>query len=151
MPDDIDELITLADQLARRVRETDLYKAFTSAKTAFDADPKANDLVQAYQKEATDLHRREQEMLPVEPAQKRRVKEMEDAISMHQVCLRYLAAQTHFSRLLMALHDHIDAALFPNDGEAETGGAPSGPVAAGAAGAKKKPEPPREPSRIIIP
>lgn len=104
------EIITAAAELGKRVAAHPRCKAFLDAANAVSADATAQGLLREYQTQLGRIRQREAAGEPIEPADKRAVQSAQERVAGNALLRAMLAAQADYLELVTQVHQAIDRA-----------------------------------------
>jgi cell fate (sporulation/competence/biofilm development) regulator YlbF (YheA/YmcA/DUF963 family) len=86
-------------------------QAMHAAQRSVHADQAAQALLKQYQEHAAAIRRREAEGKPIEPADKRKLAELESGMAGNEALKRMMRAQADYLDLMNQVHETMDGAL----------------------------------------
>lgn len=107
----MEELISMAQQLGKKLAAHERTAKLKAAQQAINDDPQANQLVQEYQKQVDKIQKLEQETKPIEPEDKRRLAELESQIGTHPMFADLTRRQADFVEMMQKVKQAIDNEL----------------------------------------
>lgn len=107
----MDELISMAQQLGKKLAAHERTAKLKAAQKAINDDPAASQLVQEYQKQVEKIHKLEQEVKPVEPEDKRLLAELEGKIGTNALFADLTRYQADFVEMMQKVKQAIDNEL----------------------------------------
>ncbi len=107
----MEELISMAQQLGKKLAAHERTAKLKDAQKAINDDPQASQLVQEYQKQVEKIHKLEQEVKPIEPEDKQRLAELETQISTNALITELTRRQADFVEMMQKVKQTIDNEL----------------------------------------
>jgi len=107
----MEELISMAQQLGKKLAAHERTAKLKAAQKALNNDPDASQLVQDYQKQVDKIHKLEQEVKPIEPEDKRLLAELEGKIAANAMFADLTRRQADFVEMMQKVKQAIDNEL----------------------------------------
>ena len=105
------ELITMAQQLGKKLAAHERTAALKTAQKNLNEDPQASQLVQDYQKQVEKIQQLERDVMPIEPEDKRLLAELETQISTNALFSELTRRQADFVEMMQKVKQSIDNEL----------------------------------------
>lgn len=105
------EIIKLAEELGKKIKEDKITKALFAAQEAYEKDDNINRLYTEYtvqQKALTMEFAKEEQDEQFVAAIEKRIRELTDKISSHPVYIAYLEAENDYNDLMQLVNDEIN-------------------------------------------
>ena len=117
MNDGYEEVLKLAAQLGEAIRRHQRYVKLRETDERVRSDKSATDALDAYNKAAEELSRKERSGQPVEVEDKRRLRALQETVAGNASVKAFMAAQADYAELMSKMNDAIYRAI-----AAEAGG-----------------------------
>ena len=101
------DIISKAEELGRLIAGSPAGKAVVKARAELDADQRAAELMQDYQKQARKIAELEAQGKPVEPQDKRALAGLQQQVASHPSLKGWMKAQADFSQLMGKVNQAI--------------------------------------------
>jgi len=119
----VDEVLARADALAEAIRESDRFVAMRRVEGEVSADEEARRLLTDLQAVRESIAKKEAELKPIEPDEKRRLAELEAAWEANETVGRLQEVQAAFLEMMEQVNRKIHGALQGESDAAEGEGA----------------------------
>lgn len=107
----MEQLLELARRLGRQIAAHERTVLLKKAQEAADQDPQATELVKAYHAHMEKIHKLEEARQPVEVADKHRLQDLEQQISMNPALKDLSRRQVDFVEMMRKVKQSIDGEL----------------------------------------
>jgi len=114
-----DKVTEQAKRLGELIRTHPRYVTLRAGDEAVRADKTATDALEAYNKAATEIARREAATEPVEVAEKRELQRLHNAVAANETIKAFTLAQADYAELMRRMNDTIFRAISQGEQEAE--------------------------------
>ncbi|MBE3070667.1 MAG: YlbF family regulator [Planctomycetes bacterium] len=111
MADPLDEILEQATRLGGLIRRHPRFARLRQADDAVRADPAATSAMEAYNKAAGAIARKERAGQPVEVEEKRSVQRLHEAVAGNERIKGFMAAQADYAELMRRMNDTIFEAI----------------------------------------
>jgi len=111
MDGDFEEILGLARQLGEAMRRHPRYARLRETDAGVRADTSATDALAAFNKAAADLQRKERQMQPIEPDEKRAIDRLRQVVAANEAVKAFLRAQADYAELMKRMNDAIYQAI----------------------------------------
>ena len=109
----VDEIMRRAEDLGRAIREHSRYNRLLEADAAIRADKEATEALDAYNKAAVEIAKKEEALQPVEPEEKRELDRLMQAVAASETVKSFMKAQTDYAELMRRMNEAIYGQLAP--------------------------------------
>lgn len=113
-----DEILSLARQLGEAISRHPRYVKLREADERVRSDKSATDALDAYNKAAEELSRKERSGRPIEVEDKRRLRSLQETVAANEAIKAFMVSQADYAELMHKMNDAIYRAI-----AAEAGGA----------------------------
>jgi len=120
-----DEITEQARRLGELIRKHPRYVKLRETDAAIRADTAATEALEAYNKAAAEIARKEAATEPVEVAEKRQLQRLHDAVAGNETIKAFTLAQADYAELMRRMNDTIFRAVAGG----EEGAGPAEPAA----------------------
>ncbi len=114
-----DEITEQAKRLGELIRTHPRYVMLRASDEAVRADKTATDALEAYNKAAAEIARKEAATEPVEVAEKRQLQRLHNAVAANETIKAFTLAQADYAELMRRMNDTIFRAISQGEQEAE--------------------------------
>ena len=121
MNGNFDEVLSLARQLGEAISRHPRYVKLRETDERVRADKAATDALDAYNKAAEELGRKEQAGRPIEVEDKRRLRSLQETVAANETVKSFMVTQADYAEMMRKMNDAIYRAISGDDGS-ETGG-----------------------------
>jgi cell fate (sporulation/competence/biofilm development) regulator YlbF (YheA/YmcA/DUF963 family) len=111
MNDNFDEILSLARQLGEAISRHPRYVKLREADERVRADKAATDALDAYNKAAEELGRKEQAGRPIEVEDKRRLRGLQETVAANEAVKSFMVAQADYAEVMRKMNDAIYQAI----------------------------------------
>jgi cell fate (sporulation/competence/biofilm development) regulator YlbF (YheA/YmcA/DUF963 family) len=111
MNDGYEEVLKLAAQLGEAIRRHQRYVKLRETDERVRSDKSATDALEAYNKAAEDIARKERSGQPVEVEDKRRLRSLQETVAGNASVKAFMAAQADYAELMSKMNDAIYQAI----------------------------------------
>jgi cell fate (sporulation/competence/biofilm development) regulator YlbF (YheA/YmcA/DUF963 family) len=122
MNDNFDEILSLARQLGEAISRHPRYVKLREADERVRADKAATDALDAYNKAAEELGRKEQAGRPIEVEDKRRLRGLQETVAANEAVKSFMVAQADYAEVMRKMNDAIYQAISGEEGSEAGGG-----------------------------
>ena len=119
MNDHFEEILSLARQLGEAISRHPRYVKLREADERVRADKSATDALDAYNKAAEELGRKEQSGRPIEVEDKRRLRSLQETVAANETVKAFMVSQADYAEMMRKMNDAIYHAI---SGEQEPAG-----------------------------
>ena len=119
MNSDFDEILSLARQLGEAISRHPRYVKLRETDERVRADKAATDALDAYNKAAEELGRKEQAGRPIEVEDKRRLRSLQETVAANETVKAFMVSQADYAEMMRKMNDAIYQAI---SGEQEPAG-----------------------------
>ena len=116
---EIDEVLEQAKRLGELIRTHPRYVTLRESDAAIRADKAATDALEAYNKAATEIARKEAATQPVEVAEKQELQRLHGAVAANETIKTFTLAQADYAELMRRMNDAIFRAIAGDQEQAE--------------------------------
>ena len=116
MNDGYEEVLKLAAQLGEAIRRHQRYVKLRETDERVRGDKSATDALDAYNKAAEELSRKERSGQPVEVEDKRRLRALQETVAGNASVKAFMAAQADYAELMRKMNDAIYQAIAAEEG-----------------------------------
>ena len=127
MNSDFDEILSLARQLGEAISRHPRYTKLREADDRVRADKTATDALDAYNKAAEELGRKEQAGRPIEVEDKRRLRGLQETVAGNETVKAFMVSQADYAEVMRKMNDAIYQAISGEEG-GEAGGQGGGVI-----------------------
>jgi cell fate (sporulation/competence/biofilm development) regulator YlbF (YheA/YmcA/DUF963 family) len=113
----MDEVIEIAGRLAEAIARNERYAALRSAEKAVQDDADARSLLEAFNEKTMAIVKKEQEMKPVEPSEKREIAALKERIASNETLQALSKAQVDYSEMMNRVNRILFEKLEPKPPE----------------------------------
>jgi cell fate (sporulation/competence/biofilm development) regulator YlbF (YheA/YmcA/DUF963 family) len=117
MNDGYEEVLKLAAQLGEAIRRHQRYVKLRETDERVRGDKSATDALDAYNKAAEELSRKERSGRPIEVEDKRRLRSLQETVAANEAIKAFMVSQADYAELMRKMNDAIYHAI-----AAEAGG-----------------------------
>ncbi len=103
----MDKVLKAANELGLMIKETDVYRAFTAASTAVEADEEGSKLLQEYSRVAEELQRKEDSGVPIEVFEKEQFQKLVEAVQESDLLVKFLESRNRYIEFLALVQNAI--------------------------------------------
>ncbi|MCX5656020.1 MAG: YlbF family regulator [Planctomycetota bacterium] len=114
-----DEILSLARQLGEAISRHPRYAKLREADERVRGDKSATDALDAYNKAAEELSRKERSGRPIEVEDKRRLRSLQETVAANEAVKAFMVSQADYAELMRKMNDAIYQAI---SGEQEPAG-----------------------------
>jgi len=114
-----DEILEQAKRLGELIRTNPRYVTLRAGDEAVRADKTATDALEAYNKAAAEIARKEAATEPVEVAEKRELQRLHNAVAANETIKAFTLAQADYAELMRRMNDTIFRAIAQGEPQAE--------------------------------
>ena len=114
-----DEILEQAKRLGELIRTHPRYVMLRASDEAVRADKAATDALEAYNKAAAEIARKEVATEPVEVAEKRELQRLHNAVAANETIKAFTLAQADYAELMRRMNDTIFRAISQGEPQAE--------------------------------
>jgi len=114
-----DEILEQAKRLGELIRTHPRYVKLRETDAAVRADKAATDALEAYNKAAAEIARKEAATEPVEVAEKRELRRLHNAVAANETIKAFTLAQADYAELMRRMNDTIFRAISQGEPQAE--------------------------------
>jgi cell fate (sporulation/competence/biofilm development) regulator YlbF (YheA/YmcA/DUF963 family) len=111
MADALDAILEEARRLGDLIRSHPRYMKLREADARVRADKSATDALEAYNRAATGIARKEQAAQPVEVGEKRALERLHNAVASNATVKAFAVAQADYAELMRKMNDAIFGAI----------------------------------------
>jgi cell fate (sporulation/competence/biofilm development) regulator YlbF (YheA/YmcA/DUF963 family) len=111
MDDNFDEVLGLAQQLGEAIRRHPRYVGLREADARVRQDKSATEALDAYNKAAADLGRKEREGKPIDVEDKRRLQKLHEAVAANETVKSFMRTHADYAELMRKMNDAIMQAI----------------------------------------
>ena len=104
----MDEILELATTLGKRIAADPRAKRMAEARTAFNRDPEASQLLSDYNQAQQRVHELEIQGKPVEPDDKRKLADLHAKVTDSDTVKELMKAQMDYAALMSSVSQRID-------------------------------------------
>ena len=115
----VDEVLEQAKRLGELIRTHPRYVMLRASDEAVRADKAATDALEAYNKAAAEIARKEVATEPVEVAEKRELQRLHNAVAANETIKAFTLAQADYAELMRRMNDTIFRAISQGEPQAE--------------------------------
>jgi len=116
-----DEVLSLAHQLGEAISRHPRYVKLREADVRVRADKTATDALDAYNRAAEELGRKEQSGRPIEVEDKRRLRSLQETVAANETVKAFMVSQADYAEMMRKMNDAIYHAISGEDAH-EPGG-----------------------------
>jgi cell fate (sporulation/competence/biofilm development) regulator YlbF (YheA/YmcA/DUF963 family) len=116
-----DEVLSLARQLGEAISRHPRYVKLREADDRVRADKTATDALDAYNRAAEELGRKEQSGRPIEVEDKRRLRSLQETVAANETVKAFMVSQADYAEMMRKMNDAIYQAISGHDAS-EAGG-----------------------------
>ena len=109
--DNLEEIMQRAGTLGEAIRRHPRYVALREADDRVRADTVATEALEAYNKAAADIARKERFAQPVEVEDKRRLERLQQVVVSNEAIKAFMRAQADYAELMRKMNDAIFRSL----------------------------------------
>lgn len=124
MADNLEEVLGLATALGQALRRHPRYTLLREADTRVRADKPATEALDAYNRAASTIGRKERAGQPVNVDEKRNLERLHQTVAANETIKAFMRAHADFAELMRRMNDTIHNAM----GEPEEAEAPAAPA-----------------------
>jgi cell fate (sporulation/competence/biofilm development) regulator YlbF (YheA/YmcA/DUF963 family) len=107
----VDDILEIAEKLASSIRSNPRFKNLREAEKAVDADEPTRRLLAEYNEITLAIIRKEEEMKPIEPAEKRKLVDLKEKVVANNLLQGLSRAQADFSEMMNKVNRTLQARL----------------------------------------
>ena len=107
----MDEIVKLADQLGKRIAESERFVNLRQAENAVENDPEAGDLLKKADAHKARLASLEAARKPIEPEDKREMQRLTEAMTNNEKLHALLRAQADYIEMMSKVNEAIRSRL----------------------------------------
>lgn len=111
----MDEILDLAGKLGQAIARDARYKAVVEMEKQIAKDEPTRTLLAEYTAQQRKIAELEENMKPIEPADKRRLQELHERVAGNALVKRFSMAQFEYASLMRQVDEAIQSELAPND------------------------------------
>ena len=115
MAEPMEEILKLAGDLGQAIRRHPRYATLRAADARVRADTSATDALDAYNKAATEIARKERAGQPIEVEDKHRLERLHQVVAANDTIKAFMAAQADYAELMRKMNDAIFRAITAAD------------------------------------
>ena len=119
MDENFDDILKLAGQLGEAIRRQPRYVKLREADSRVRADKAATDALDAYNKAAAALGRKEQQGQPIEVEEKRSIERLHQAVAANETIKAFMRTHADYAELMRRMNNAILEAIGAEGGEAK--------------------------------
>jgi cell fate (sporulation/competence/biofilm development) regulator YlbF (YheA/YmcA/DUF963 family) len=119
MNDNFEEILSLARQLGTAISRHPRYAKLREADERVRGEKSATDALDAYNKAAEELSRKERSGRPIEVEDKRRLRSLQETVAANEAVKAFMVSQADYAELMRKMNDAIYQAI---SGEQEPAG-----------------------------
>jgi len=121
MNGNFEEILSLARQLGEAISRHPRYVKLREADERVRGDKSATDALDAYNKAAEELGRKEQAGLPIEVEDKRRLRSLQETVAANEAVKAFMVSQADYAEMMRKMNDAIYHAISGEQGLAAEG------------------------------
>ena len=103
----MEEIIKKANELGLMIKGTDLAARLDELSSKLNADNEAKTLLDGYIKVMQEFEEKENQGKPIEVNEKKQIQEMSEKVSQNQLIKEFIATQSYFVEMMMAIQSAI--------------------------------------------
>jgi cell fate (sporulation/competence/biofilm development) regulator YlbF (YheA/YmcA/DUF963 family) len=111
MDDNLEEVMHLARQLGEAIRRHPRYVGLREADARVRQDKSATEALDAYNKAAADLGRKEREGKPIDVEDKRRLQRLHESVAANETVKAFMRTHADYAELMRRMNDAILQAI----------------------------------------
>jgi len=111
MDDNFDEVLGLAQKLGEAIRRHPRYVKLREADARVRADKSATEALDAYNKAAADLGRKERQGQPIDVEDKRRLQRLHESVAANETVKSFMRTHADYAELMRRMNDAILEAI----------------------------------------
>jgi len=119
MDDTFEDILQRAAELGKAIRRHPRYVTLREADARVRADKAATDALDAYNKAAADLHRKEMSGQPVEVEEKRAMERLHAAVAANETIKSFMRTHADYAELMRRMNNAILEAIGMDEPEAK--------------------------------
>ena len=119
MDDTFEEILQRAAELGKAIRRHPRYVKLREADSRVRADKAATDALDAYNKAAAALGRKEQSGQPIEVEEKRSIERLHQAVAANETIKAFMRTHADYAELMRRMNNAILEAIGAEGGEAK--------------------------------
>jgi len=119
MNGNFEEILSLARRLGEAISRHPRYIKLREADERVRADKAATDALDAYNKAAEEIARKEHAGRPIEVEEKRRLRSLQEAVAANETVKAFMVSQADYAEMMRKMNDAIYQAI---SGEQEAAG-----------------------------
>jgi len=116
MNDGYEEVLKLAAQLGAAIRRHQRYVKLRETDERVRGDKSATDALDAYNKAAEELSRKERSGRPIEVEDKRRLRSLQETVAANEAIKAFMVSQADYAELMRKMNDAIYQAIAAEEG-----------------------------------
>jgi cell fate (sporulation/competence/biofilm development) regulator YlbF (YheA/YmcA/DUF963 family) len=125
MEENFDHILELAGKLGEAIRQHPRYIKLRQADVQVRADKAATEALEAYNKTAGELSRKERAGQPIEVDEKRRLQQLHERVAGNATVKSFMRTHADYAELMRKMNDAIMHAIAGDEGPEEGEGAKS--------------------------
>ena len=111
MEDNLEEVMHLARQLGEAIRRHPRYVKLRESDARVRQDKSATEALDAYNKAAADLSRKERQGQPIEVEDKRRLQRLHESVAANETVKAFMRTHADYAELMRRMNDAILQAI----------------------------------------
>ena len=111
MPDAMDEIMQMAGSLGQAIRRHPRYTVLREADACVRADKAATEALEAYNKTAAEMARKERQGRPIEVEDKRNLQRLHETVVANETIKAFMRTQADYAELMRKMNDAIFRAI----------------------------------------
>jgi cell fate (sporulation/competence/biofilm development) regulator YlbF (YheA/YmcA/DUF963 family) len=111
MTNNFDEVLSLARQLGEAISRHPRYVKLREADERVRGDKSATDALDAYNKAAEELSRKERSGRPIEVEDKRRLRSLQESVAANETVKAFMVSQADYAEMMRKMNDAIYQAI----------------------------------------
>jgi cell fate (sporulation/competence/biofilm development) regulator YlbF (YheA/YmcA/DUF963 family) len=105
----MDDILIKAEELGKRIRETDLYRVYVRMVDEMGADPDASKLLDDFNRLSGEIHVRQERGDGIEQFETDELEHLKSLVTGNEKILRYLLARQDYLDLLVGIQQELGA------------------------------------------
>ena len=122
MQENFDHILELAGKLGEAIRRHPRYIKLREADSRVRADKSATEALDAYNKTAGELSKKERMGQPIEVDEKRRLQRLHEVVAANETIKSFMRTHADYAELMRKMNEAIMQAIGVGEGGAEEGG-----------------------------
>jgi cell fate (sporulation/competence/biofilm development) regulator YlbF (YheA/YmcA/DUF963 family) len=111
MDENFDSILALAGKLGEAIRQHPRYTKLRQADTQVRADKAATEALDAYNKTASELSKKERMGQPIEVEEKRRLQRLHEVVAANETVKSFMRTHADYAELMRKMNDAIMQAI----------------------------------------